>query len=237
MKRILFVLLTAFTLQLVNAQTHIGFTMGANTNNAAISGISPSFLPELNPYTGFAASIQASLNIDRHFSFRPSLGYTEKGFIMKETTTTDIIGIDLPIGLQANTRMNYVDLAAALQYDYAKSGGFHGYVYAGPSLAYATSAHVQTKTNFIIDVNVKRFDIDLSDDMYNRMELGAVIGTGIGTTLGKGELFADISYRHGFTDQINDPILDIGIKNRSVQFGIGMLLKFRNYDLGVRNLI
>ena len=209
-----------FTLTIM-AQNSIGFKIGGNTNFASVTGISNSILPEINSYTGFSAGVDANLKMDEKFSFKPAINYTEKGFIMRETTSTDIIGIDLPLGVQANTKVNYIDVNALLQLNYAQSDKFHGYVFAGPTLAYATNASVQTKANFIIDINVKKFDLDLSDDTYNRYEFGVAGGAGIGTSIGKGEIFAEVKYQHGFTDQINNPIFDLGVKNRSVNFGIG----------------
>ncbi len=210
--------LSAITL---SAQTTIGFKVGGNTNYASLSGISDDFLPNTFSYTRLSAGVDVSIPIEKNFTFRPGLSYNEKGFIVKETTSFNTLGIDLPLGVKANTQINYVDASALMQYNYTAPSGFHAYAFAGPYLGYATKGFVQTKANFIIDINVKRFDLNLNDDMYNRYELGLIGGGGLGAKMGKGEIFLDVKYQHGFTNQINDPVIDLGVKNRSVNYSIG----------------
>lgn len=221
MKRILFVFSFCFTLFTVYCQNFIGFKIGGNTNDVDIQGINTSIIPSANSYTGLSAGLTSLITLDKNFSFRSDLSYTQKGFSVSQGTSFEVLGIDVPIGATLVTKVNYLDITPQLQYDYKSQSGFHAYGFAGPCLAYGTTASIQTKTNFILDFNIYRTDLDLSNDSYNRWDFGISGGAGIGGKIGSGEVFAEVKYNHGFSDQLGNNLIDLGVKNRSINYGVG----------------
>ena len=97
------------------------------------------------------------------------------------------------------------------------------YFLAGPSIAYAMDGKLRTKINSIIDINLTKTNINLANEDYNRFEFAGVVGTGAFININNAKLFAEFKYHHGFSDLLDDPILDIQLKNRA--FGIGMGLQ------------
>jgi hypothetical protein len=176
-------------------------------------------------YSSFLVGATAEIHINRNFSFQPELQYVRRGFTIDEGTSFDLIGIDIPAGAKATANINYIETPLLLK---AKIGtqktSFYGIV--GPSIGYATSAKIQSKVTFLIDFNLPEVKLNLNNDIYNRTEFTGVIGAGVEHNIQTGKLFTDVRYSRSFTNIINDPILDISVKNSDIQLSVGYAYQF-----------
>ncbi len=171
-------------------------------------------------FTSFLVGGFAEIPISNTFSFQPELQFIRRGFTINEGTSFNVFNVDIPVGGKATTSINYIEapLLAKAKYGNGKTN-FYGLV--GPSIGYATTAKIRPKVTLLIDFNLPEVDLDLSDDIYNRTEIAGVIGAGVEHNIQTGKLFADLRYNHSFTNIINDPIVDITVKNSGVQIAMG----------------
>lgn len=222
MKKVKYTLvaLALMTSSFVFGQFSLGLKTGLSVSNVQAE----LFIDALNnapkSYTSFLVGASAEIQINKHFSFQPELQYIRRGFTVNEGTSFNMIGIDIPVGAKATTSINYIEAPLLAK---AKIGNgvtnFYGIV--GPSIGYATSAKIQPKVTFLVDFNLPEANLNLDSDIYNRTELSGIIGAGIEHNIQTGKLFADVRYNHSFTNIINDPIVDISVKNSSVQLAVG----------------
>lgn len=205
------------------------FSIGLKTGLSISDAQAELYIDDMNrvtkSYTSFLIGAVAEIQINKYFSFQPELQYVRRGFTINESTSFDLIGIDIPIGANATTRIDYIEAPLLAK---AKIGigttSFYGVI--GPSIGYATSAKIQPKVTLLIDFNLPDMNIDLNQNIYNRTDFSGVFGVGLEHNLETGKLFADIRYSHSFTNIINDPIVDVSVKNSGVQFSLGYAYQF-----------
>ncbi len=209
----------------INAQISIGGKIGANFADTDVNGVLGTFAPEQKVYTGFTAGIMAEIPILNGFSFRPELNFIQKGFQIKETFDVSVLGIDLPIGGSARTRLNYIEIPLLMKYsvgtDQAKF-----YAIAGPSIAYAANAELRPRATFILDFNLPHIPINLDNDIYNRWEVSGVLGLGGEVKAGHGKIFMDGRYNLGFTSMLDNPVINLDIKNQGFNISAGYAYTF-----------
>ncbi|MEZ4909398.1 MAG: porin family protein [Saprospiraceae bacterium] len=206
------------------SQVSVGVKIGANFSNASVSGISESFMPELDNLTGFTAGVVAEIPVYGKFSFKPELNYIEKGFSAKENLAA-LLNIDLPINVRADVNYSSIEIPLLLNYNII-DGNNKLYVFGGPSFGYYTDAGYKAKATAIFDFTVYRGDIDLSSDMFNNLDLGGVIGAGASTKVLNSVLFADVRYGHSFSDLMSESIIDVRVRHSGIQASVGYKYAF-----------
>jgi len=209
----------------MNAQVEVGVRTGAAFNNSKISGAVGDILPDSKTHLGYSAGIYADIAMNRSFSFHPEIAYTSRGFTMNQGTNFEMLGLDIPIGVRAETNMKYVETLALLRYKMG-SGALRGFVEVGPGIGVATSAFIQPKATLLLEFNLPRVDIDLSGDTYNKTDVTANLGTGIEYDTGQGILGANIRYSHGLANVFNDPLINTRITHQSFNLGVSYGYKF-----------
>ena len=217
--------IASFVIFHINAQIYIGGKIGTNLADTRVNGLAENFIPEQTIYTGFTAGVMAEITITDAFSFRPELNYIQKGFIMNKDVDANLLGLNLPVGAKAKTRVNYLEVPVLLEYKMGNQLA-KAYFLAGPSFGYAMNARLNPVATVIIDVNLPRVNIDLSNDIYQRIEVSGVVGAGGEVAAGNGKLFADARYQMGFTNMLSNPILDVKIKNQGFNFSAGYAYEF-----------
>ncbi|MBP9933073.1 MAG: PorT family protein, partial [Chitinophagaceae bacterium] len=123
MKRIAFFTLAAFCAFpfVMQAQISIGAHAGIHSNNVQIKGIADSWLPENRYWTGAQAGLFVELPLTENLSFQPGLQYIEKGFRVKEGFDFNIGAIPVPIGAEAITRLQYIEMPMLMKYTFGES--------------------------------------------------------------------------------------------------------------------
>jgi len=218
-------LLVFGTTNISNAQVSVGVKIGANIADVRSSGVINDLLPNTNSYTGFTVGAIAEIPISNSFSFRPELNYTQKGFSTGLATGFSVIGINLPIGVRANTRINYVETPLLIKYSIGNENAKF-YAIAGPTISYAANAHLRPIASLIIDINLPRVNIDLSNDLYNRIEVSATLGASGEIKAGHGKLFADVRYNYGLTNMLSNPLINLTLQNTGVALTAGYAYTF-----------
>lgn len=201
------------------AQIQVGIKAGATINNSNISGVIGDVLPSTSTDLGYNIGFYGDIPMNSHFSFHPELGFTTRGFRMDQGTSFNVVGIDIPVGASAVTNMKYVENLALIRYKIGNDK-IKGFVEAGLGVAIATSAYIQPKATLLLEFNLPRIDIDLSDDLYSRTDYSANIGTGVEYNSGQGVLSANVRYTHGLSNVLNDPIINTQINHRSFTLGV-----------------
>lgn len=222
MKKIKYVLatITMFTATVSIAQFHIGVKGGLNFSDAKTELYIDQVNDAPSMYTSFVLGGIAEIPVNRYLSFQPELLYARKGFNLNEGTSFEVLGMNIPVGAKATTSINYIETPLLAKVK-ARTGNINLYGIAGPSIGYATSAKIQPKVTLIVDFNLPEVDINLSDQMYNRTDISGILGGGAEFITPTGKLFTDIRYQHSFSNIINDPIVDISVKNAGFQWTAG----------------
>lgn len=192
----------------------------ANFSNVKVSGLG-GFLSETKSTDGFDITGFIEIPLVENFSLQPELSYNKKGFKVSEGIDLNLFNIDIPVGLEAHTEVHYLQAPILGKYTLQnKTAGL--YFMAGPSIAMATNATLRTKARLLIDFNITRTDINLSNDNFNRFELAALAGMGGFVNIGNARLFAEVRHHWGLTDLMADPIVDVQLKNRALGLGVGL---------------
>ncbi|MDX1408286.1 MAG: porin family protein [Saprospiraceae bacterium] len=208
------------------AGAEFGIKAGVQMSDIAVSGLDLGFNlldPQMTP--GVTAGLYAEIPMGGGMYFSPELNYTQKGFKVYEGIDVNVFGANVPIGAEAITKLHYLEVPLALKYKFG-NGATNGYLKAGPTVGYALSGTVNTRINSFLDFNVARIPLDLQGDMYNTLEVGAMAGAGFEVRSGSGKFFADVTFQHGLTDLINEPVVDLRVKNQSIGLGVGYALHF-----------
>jgi len=219
---------SAFLLNPIYAQNTIGVSAYAGSSNIEVNGLG--LLDLLDPYLHSIPQYSVGLDYERglnpQWSVMTGVHYTTRGFGLREDMNVNILGLDVPVGARINTKLNYVEVPVALQYEFTKQG-IKPYVKGGVSAGYAISGKIQPKVQAIINWNLPEIPINLENDLYNRFDLSALVGAGISIpTNDIGSIQFEVSYRHSLNDMFLDNITDIRIKSNGISVGIGYKMRF-----------
>jgi opacity protein-like surface antigen len=227
MKNLKFTLMALLMLSVsgIMAQMSVGIKGGINFGDLHVQGISDEILPNIRAISGPTVGITFEREFSQNFSMLSEVNYVQKGFVIDEGIGVNILGMDVPIGVRAETRFNYFEVPLLAKYKIGNEQ-FAAYVVAGPSASYASSAYIQPKATVLIDFNLPRIDLDLSDDMYSQWDFSGVVGAGVEYNTGGGKVFGDLRYSHSFSNVLNDPVIDIKLKNKGFSLGIGYAMSF-----------
>ncbi len=218
-------LIAFFSFFSINAQISVGVKVGSNFADTRVNGLVQNLTPEQTVFTGFTAGIVGEVPVLGNLTFRPEFNYIQKGFTVSQSFDIELLGIDMPVGAKARTRINYLEMPLLLKYNIGNEN-VKAYVIAGPNVAYAANAHLRPIATLLIDFNLPRVNIDLSNDIYRRWELSGTLGAGGEIKAGNGKVFADARYNLGFTNMLNNPVVDLRIKNQGVNISAGYAYTF-----------
>ncbi|HEY3386526.1 MAG TPA: porin family protein [Saprospiraceae bacterium] len=215
-------------LKLGLTQSSITAHVGAGPSTVDVNGSEIINLvdPYIKPITQFTAGIQYEKAISRQLALLTGAQYTTRGFSMREEFNIGIFGIDVPIGAEVQTKLNYLEAPVMLKYYFTESG-VSPYIKAGASGAYALDGKITPKLNAIIPWSLPTIPLNLDDEIYNRFDVSAVVGAGVSVPVSNaGALQFDLTYRHSLNDMFHDNLTDIRIKSNGFSAGIGYTIRF-----------
>lgn len=218
-RQIVFIALFFVTLGL-SAQQGLQVKGGLLLSNVTVNGISDAFTPDRAFLPGYQIGVFSEIPMTGALSFVPGIQFAEKGFMTQEGFNVNLFQVPVELGVTAETRLQYLQIPLWLQYT-AGNGPIKGYVTGGPTLGYAVDGRIRTKANFIMDFNIGTVNLDLSQNLYNRFEVGAGLGAGVAFDTGKGSILLDASYNYAFTDILADPIVDVKLRNHGLAINLG----------------
>ena len=224
-QRILLTALMAFMTFGAFAQLSYGFKFGVHYNDVSVPSLESSL--NLNPTMvhGLEAGAFLDIPLIGGFSFRPELSYVKKGFKVREGLDFNIANLPLPVGVEASTNVQYIQMPLMGKFSFGQ-GPAKAYILGGPVFSYALDARLKTSVNSIVDFNISNEKIDLSKDTYQRAEVSAMGGLGVELDMGNGGLFIEGRYNHSFTDMLNDPVIDLKLRNRGFGLSVGYKVGF-----------
>lgn len=202
------------------AQTSFGLRMGSTWSNVHTSKAIDNVTPNFQHINGFSIGAFAEIPVAPQFSIQPEIGFTRKGFVINEGFDTPLFGINVPVGVSAETKFDYLEIPVLAKYSFGEDN-LKAYVAVGPNIGYALNGRVDTKTNLLVDINLGSTDINLQDQDFNRVELGATGAVGVSYEAGFGTLFVDARYNRGFTQVYNLPLVDEKVRTSGFGLNVG----------------
>jgi hypothetical protein len=222
MKRIVLAGFAAVSLlisQLSFAQVQVGIRGGGNWGFVSKPALMGNFTPTLHPSAGPTGAIFLDIPLSDRFSFRPEIAYVQKGFLLKEGINVNLGGFNLPLGTRVAYQSQNIDIPLLLKVNLS-DGPVQPYIIAGPSVSYAMDGRIRTRATALI--TTKPYDVDLNyGGSLNRWDVGAVGGLGLAMDAGMGKFFVEGRYTHGFTRQVQVPIVNVDVRNRGVAVSLG----------------
>ena len=214
-----FMLLTAF---ITNAQVSIGVKGGVSFNNVHATQALDNVLPNLSSVDAFSYGLVSEIEINENFAIQPELVYNKKGFGYKLGTDVDLFGINVPLGVTAETQINYLDVPLLAKYKFSGEG-ISAYVTAGPTIGYAVDGQLVTRANALIDFNLSQTPINLEAINFQRLEVSGTVGAGLELKTTMGKVFVDGRYNHGFTQLYDIPLVNERLSNRGFSLQAGVM--------------
>ena len=223
MKRILCSFVLAFGLFLIHtaasAQVQLGFRGGAHWGTVSKPETFDSFTPEFKLATGPQGAIFLSIPLSDYVSFRPELAFVQKGLTMREGLNVNIGGVPLPLGARITLQTKNIELPLLAQINLS-DGGVQPYIIFGPAISYAVDSRIRTRAEALFVSKPIDLDVPLGGAM-ERWDFSGVGGLGLAAPIGAGKLILEGRYTHGFTRQVNVPVVQLPVRNRGVSVSLG----------------
>lgn len=201
------------------AQVQVGIRGGANWGFASKPAFLGSLTPTLHPSAGPTGALFLDIPLSDRLSFRPEVSYVQKGFVVRESLDINLGGFNLPIGARIAYQSQNIEIPLLLKVNLS-DGPVQPYIIAGPSVSYALDGRVRTRATALF--TTQPFDVDLNyGSMLNRWDVGAVGGLGLAMNAGAGTFFIEGRYTHGFTRQVQVPVVNVDVRNRGIAASIG----------------
>lgn len=221
--KFLFAALLLTTVFAVQAQVSVGARVGYQLNNVytteGLGAIAPNFLSIDEASFGLVTEIP----IAGGFSFQPELGYTTKGFGLKEGFDAELLGVNLPVSARAETRVRYVEMPLLAKYKFGQDA-LQAYVAAGPTLSYANKGQIDTYANVLLEVELGSVPLNLDAINYERFDVGATIALGAQYDFGPVTTFVDARYYRGFSELYDIPLVNEKVRNKGYGFNLGVMV-------------
>jgi len=224
MKKIKFVYTAVLFLSSIvisHAQIHLGLTTGYhNAGTKVSSGISDAILPEFKNIATPTIGLTAEIGLDDRLSVVSGLHLKQKGFNTYAGTDFDLLGLNIPVGVRVENRLNYIEVPLHLKYSYGNTK-YKAFLAAGPSVSIGRNGSIQAFASSFIDIELADRAIDFSDAMYKRTNVNGDITLGGEMAYGIGKLQAGLSYGRSFGQFLTDNILNADLTHKGVTFSIG----------------
>lgn len=203
------------------AQIEVGIRGGINSSNIRQTDLLETITPDLHDVLGPTVSVLAAYNLGAHFAVQTELSFSTKGFGLDLGTDVSLFGVNLPIGANAESRFNYLEVPVLAK---GKIGNekIKAFAEIGPSFSYAASGRIKTESTGIIQLDLLESKLDLSTLGMQRWDIGAVAGAGVEFNTSFGKVFVDGRFQQGFNQIYDIPVSQEKAKNRSFSLGAGL---------------
>lgn len=223
-KQILLATLIAFFgNQFATAQTALGLKGGGNFGTVHATEALNSLAPDFKYATGAVAGGVAEIGFGRYFAFQPEVQWMQKGFRFDEGIDVPVGNINIPAGVEATIRTNYIEMPLLAKVKFGNDL-VQGYALLGPSFGYALNGKLITRTRFLFEFDPIRTNLNFNDLDYNRFEVSGVGGLGVQLNFNGIKWFTDARYTYGFTELYNFPVVNEQIKNRGIALTTGVMI-------------
>lgn len=223
MKRIVFASVVA-VLSLIMSQTsfaqvQVGIRGGANWGFASKPEYLGSLTPTFHPTAGPTGAIFLDIPLSDRVSFRPEVAYVQKGVGIKQRLDINLGGFNLPLGATIAYQSQHIEIPLLAKFTLS-DGPVQPYLIAGPAVSYALDGRIRTRATALI--TTQPIDVNVNyGGMLSRWDVGAVGGLGLAMDAGAGKFFIEGRYTQGFTRQIQVPVVNVNVRNRSASVSLG----------------
>jgi len=220
---LLFASLLATFFSPLTAQVNVGVRAGSHWANVKGTEATDNLTKSFDAIRSNEFAVFAEIPLFAGLSIQPELAYTTKGFAYDQDANVNLFNIDLPIGAHAESRFRYVEAPILAKYAFGEKA-FRAYVAAGPTFGYATKGKIVTMANLLIDLKVGETPINLDGNNFNRFEVGAAVGGGVELDINFAKLFADVRYKHGFTEVYDIPVVEEKVSHKGFNLNVGFAI-------------
>jgi Outer membrane protein beta-barrel domain len=216
------------------AQTvQLGVRMGANGSKMTQFELVENLIPEFKFLAAPSGAIYMDIPVGKNFSIQPELAFTQKGFAVKESINVgeEFLGVDLNIGGRLALKTNYIEMPVLAKIKFGNDhNAARGYITFGPAVGYMADAGVVVRVLSILPIRS-----DVGTGFFNQFEFSGIGGAGVEIPLGKGKMFIEGRYQHGFSRTLDTPVIALPVRNRtfggSIGFSIPIRSKMNNYSI------
>jgi hypothetical protein len=217
-----------FIFNLSFAQNSIG--INTNLNFASISekgtDTNEDFLGMETANFG-TVGINYQRKLDPNWTFVTGFSYARRGGKSRVTENITLFGQDFEIGARLVHRMDYIEVPALFQYKFnSDKSKVSPFIFFGPQFSYETGYEIGVKAHLLVDINLFDYDADISNGLFNRYDVSAIGGAGLSIPIKSGEINLNASYVYGFTDLLDDPVIDFNLKHRNIRAGVAYYYEF-----------
>jgi hypothetical protein len=206
------------------AQNNVGLFTGLNFAGISQNGISTGEFSGLNNYTFGSAGIIYGRNLDKHWILMTGVNFARRGAESLFEKGITVFDNTYDVGAKLVHKMDYLEIPVLFLYKFnSAKNSFTPYVFAGPQFSYESSYKIDVKAHLLIDFNILRYDVDLSNNIFNRYDLSAVAGAGMSFPVKNGVVNLDARYIYGISDILDNPLLDLNLKHRNIRIGISYM--------------
>ena len=220
-KSMLLLLLGMLMSSMFFAQNSVGLSVGVNFANISQNGISTGEFSGLDNYTFGTTGIIYGRNLDQHWKVLTGFNYSRRGAQSYFEQGINLFDKTYDVGAKLLHKMDYIEVPVLFLYKFNSSEkSFSPYIFAGPQFAYESSYTIDVKAHLLIDFNIYRYNVNLSNNIFNRYDLSAVAGAGMSFPVKSGTLNLDARYIYGISDILDNPVVDLNLKHRNIRIGL-----------------
>jgi hypothetical protein len=208
-----------FAAQSAFAQVQVGIRGGANFGFASKPEYMGSLTPDFHSSIGPTGALFLDIPLSDRVSFRPEVSYIQKGVAIKQGFDINLGGFALPIGASIAYQSQQIEVPLLFKFNLS-DGPVQPYFIAGPAVSYAFDGRIRTRASAL--VTTRPFDVDVNyGGMLTPWDVSAVGGLGLAMDAGAGKFFVEGRYTHGFTRQVQVPVVNVNVRNRGVAVSLG----------------
>lgn len=198
------------------SQVEVGASLAMNVSNVQVRGIDPNFVPNRDFIKSFRPSLDLVLPLDDNISVVTGIAYERRGFNVFVGQDVNFLGISVPIGATAKTRITYIEVPLNMRFDIKTKKNVTPWVQAGANFGYAVAGDITTQLNLILNINVNRTDINVKSDNLTQFDIAPNVVIGLDIPYNRGFFVFSLGYEHSAQNFIKDSV--IGIETRHYGF-------------------
>ncbi len=228
MKKSMYLLLIGMFLSAISfAQNSVGLSAGVNFARISQNGISTGEFSGLDNYTFGTTGILYGRNLDQHWMMITGLNYSRRGAQSFFEQGVTVFDKTYDVGAKLIHKMDYLEIPVLFLYKFnSTENSFSPYIFAGPQFAYESSYTIDVKAHLLVDFNIYQYNVNLSNNIFNRYDLSAVAGAGMSFPVKQGTLNLDARYIYGISDILDNPVVDLNLKHRNIRIGLSYMYDF-----------
>ncbi len=165
--------------------------------------------------------------IDEKWALSTGVNFTRRGVQSNINQSIELYDMPIEVGARLIHKMDYVEMPALVEYKFGNDNWkIRPYVFAGPMVAYESGYNIAAKAHLVVNFNLFDYEVDLGNNTFNRFDVSGVAGGGLSIPVKRGSINIDVRYIHGFSDILDNPIIDLDITHRNLRLSASYVYSF-----------